>query len=182
MDSSLRVIVEGEQRARIHRLWQSKPFLQANVELLEEDFPGRLTPRIEALLRQTYAIFGEYKELVSNLNEEFISAVLDMRDPGRLADFIAQNVTLRHDDRQRILEELNPVKRLKKVNEILAHELEVLTLELDLEQKVRQRVAHVQKDMILREQMKVLQHELGDDSDEEIAEYTEKIEKLKLPE
>lgn len=179
-DSSLRVIVEGEQRARIHRLWQSKPFLQANVELLEEDFPGKRTARTEALLRQTYAIFGEYKELVNNLNEEFISAVLDMRDPGRLADFIAQNVTLRHDDRQRILEELHPVKRLKKVNEILAHELEVLSLEMDLEQKVRQRVAHVQKDMILREQLKVLQHELGDDSDEEIAEYAEKIEKLKL--
>ena len=181
-ETSVRVIVEGQQRARIHRLWQNKPFLQANVELLEEDFPGRMTPRMEALIRQTYVIFGEYKELVPNLTDDFVSAVLDCRDPGRLADFIAQNINLRHGDRQRILEELNPTKRLRLLNEILAHEVEVISLEVELEQKVRSRVAQVQKDMILREQMKVLKHELGDDGDEEIEEYTEKIEKLKLPE
>ena len=173
-ETSVRVIVEGQQRARIHRLWQNKPFLQANVELLEEDFPGRMTPRMEALIRQTYVIFGEYKELVPNLTDDFVSAVLDCRDPG-----IAQNINLRHGDRQRILEELNPTKRLRLLNEILAHEVEVISLEVELEQKVRSRVAQVQKDMILREQMKVLKHELGD---EEIEEYTEKIEKLKLPE
>ena len=83
-ETSVRVIVEGQQRARIHRLWQNKPFLQANVELLEEDFPGRMTPRMEALIRQTYVIFGEYKELVPNLTDDFVSAVLDCRDPGRL--------------------------------------------------------------------------------------------------
>ena len=177
-DSTVRVIAEGEQRAMIRRLWQVKPFLQANVELLEEDFPGKMNSRTEALLRQTYAIFGDYKELVSNLNDEFVAAVLDQKDPGKLADFIAQNITLRHEDRQKILEELNPTKRLKKVNEILAHELDVLTLEMDLEEKVRARVARVQKDMILREQVKVLQHELGDDGDEEIEEYSEKLAKL----
>ena len=89
-------VVRSIKRARIHRLWQNKPFLQANVELLEEDFPGRMTPRMEALIRQTYVIFGEYKELVTNLNDDFVSAVLDCRDPGHLADFIAQNINLRH--------------------------------------------------------------------------------------
>ena len=178
-ETSVRVLVEGKQRARLHRLWQTRPFLQANVELLEEDFPGRMTARTEALIRQTYVLFGEYKDLVSNLNDEFVSAVLDCRDPGQLADFITQNINLRHTDRQRILEELHPVKRLRIMNDILAHEVEVISLEVDLEHKVRSRVAQVQKDMILREQLKVLQHELGD---EEIAEYTDKIEKLKLPE
>ena len=181
-ETSVRVLVEGKQRARLHRLWQTRPFLQANVELLEEDFPGRMTARTEALIRQTYVLFGEYKDLVSNLNDEFVSAVLDCRDPGQLADFITQNINLRHTDRQRILEELHPVKRLRIMNDILAHEVEVISLEVDLEHKVRSRVAQVQKDMILREQLKVLQHELGDDGDEEIAEYTDNIEKLKLPE
>ncbi|MBQ7466018.1 MAG: endopeptidase La, partial [Oscillospiraceae bacterium] len=181
-ETTLRVVVEGETRARMRRMWQSKPFLQANVELLEEEFPGRVTARMEALLRQTYTLIGEYKDVVSNLDDDFFAAVLDMRDPGALADFIAQNVTLRHDDRQRILEELHPTKRLNKVNDILAHELEVLTLEMELDQKVRQRVGQVQKDMILREQMKVLQHELGDDKDEEIEEYEAKIRQMKLPE
>ena len=132
-ETSVRVIVEGQQRARIHRLWQNKPFLQANVELLEEDFPGRMTPRMEAMIRQTYVLFDEYKELVPNLNDEFVAAVLDCRDPGHLADFIAQNINLRHNARQRVLEELNPVKRLRLLNDILAHEVEVISLEVELE-------------------------------------------------
>ena len=181
-DSTVRVIVEGLYRAKLHRLWQTKPFLQANVEQLEEDFPGKMTKRTEAVLRQTYAIFGEYRELVSNLSDDIASAILDNRDPGSLADFIAQNITLRHQDRQRALEELHPVKRLQVVNEVLAHEIDVIALEIQMERKMRERVGQVQKDMILREQVKVLQHELGDDGDEEIAEYTDKIKALKLTE
>ena len=179
-DTTVRVVVEGQQRGRILRLWQTKPFLQAHVELLEEEFPGKHTARIEALLRQTYAIFGAYKDLANNLSDDFISAVLDCHEPGRLADFVAQNITLRHGDRQRVLEELHPVKRLKVLNEILTHEVEVISLEVEMEQKVRARVARVQKDMILREQVKVLQHELGEDGDEEIQEYADKIDGAKL--
>ena len=181
-DSSVRVVVQGESRAHIRRLWQLKPFLQANVELLEEDFPGNFTNRTEALLRQTYAIFGEYKELVNNIPDEIVSAILDCRDPGKVADTLAQQITLHHDDRQTILEQLHPIKRLQKMNELLAHEVDVISLEMQMDQKMRQRVAQVQKDMILREQVKVLQHELGEDGDEEIDEYTEKVKALHLSE
>ena len=181
-DSSVRVVVQGESRAHIRRLWQMKPFLQANVELLEEDFPGKFTNRTEALLRQTYAIFGEYKELVNNIPDEIVSAILDCRDPGKVADTLAQQITLHHDDRQTILEQLHPIKRLQKMNELLAHEVDVISLEMQMDQKMRQRVAQVQKDMILREQVKVLQHELGEDGDEEIDEYTESVKALHLSE
>lgn len=180
-ESTVRVIVEGKQRARIHRIWQVKPFLQANIELLEEDFPGKRTNKVEALLRQTYAVFGEYQSLVNNISDDVLSAVIDDNDPGHLADYLAQNLTLRHQDRQRVLEQLHPVKRLQVVNEILLHEVEVISLEMEMERKVRERVAHVQRDMILREQVKVLQHELGDDGDEELTEYTQRIEQAKLP-
>jgi len=179
-DSSVRVIVEGQQRARLHRLWQTKPYLQANVELLEEDFPGRHTDRMEALLRQTYAIFSTYREMVPNLGDEVVSRILDTRDPGRLADYVAHNLTLRHTDRQRVLEQLNPLRRLTLVNEILAHEVDVIALEVQLEQRVRERVARLQKNTILREQVKVLQQELGEDEDEELAEYAEKIKRARL--
>ena len=181
-DSSVRVVVQGESRARIRRLWLLKPFLQANVELLEEDFPGKFTNRTEALLRQTYAIFGEYKELVNNIPDEIVSSILDCRDPGKVADTLAQQITLHHDDRQTILEQLHPIKRLQKMNELLAHEVDVISLEMQMDQKMRQRVAQVQKDMILREQVKVLQHELGEDGDEEIDEYTERVKALHLSE
>ena len=181
-ETTVRVIVEGIQRARLHRLWQTKPFLQANVELLEEDFPGKRTARTEALLRQTYAIIGEYQSLGTNVSDDTVAAILDEQDPGALADYIAQNITLRHQDRQRVLDQLHPVRRLELVNEILTHEVDVLSLEKEMERKVRERVAHVQRDMILREQVKVLQHELGDDGDEEIDEYTDKVRALKLEE
>ena len=180
-DTTVRVIVEGESRARLHRLWQKRPFLQAQAELLPETH-SRHTARSEALVRRTYVLFGEYRELADGISDDFSSAVLDCDDTGRLADLIAQNITLRHQDRQRVLEELHPDKRLRIVNDILTHEVDVISLESEMEQKVRRRVAQVQKDMILREQVKVLQHELGDDGDEEIDEYTAKVEKLHLPE
>ena len=180
-DTTVRVIVEGECRARLHRLWQKKPFLQAQAELLPET-ESRHTARSEALIRRTYVLFGEYRELVgSSISDDFSAAVLDCGDTGRLADLITQNINLRHQDRQRVLEELHPDKRLRIVNDILPHEVDVLSLESEMEQKVRMRVAQVQKDMILREQVKVLQHELGDDGDEEIEEYTARIEAAHLP-
>lgn len=181
-ETTVRVVVEGLQRARLHRLWQTKPFLQANVELLEEEFPGKRTVRTEAVLRQTYGLVGEYQSLNANITDDMVAAVLDEQDPGRLADYIAQNFTLRHQDRQRVLEQFHPIRRLEAVNEILRHEADVLSLEKEMERKVRERVAHVQRDMILREQVKVLQHELGDDGDEEIEEYATKVRALKLPE
>ena len=179
-DTTVRVIVEGECRARLHRLWQKKPFLQAQAELLPET-ESRHTARSEALIRRTYVLFGEYRELVGSISDDFSAAVLDCGDTGRLADLITQNINLRHQDRQRVLEELYPDKRLRIVNDILTHEVDVLSLESEMEQKVRMRVAQVQKDMILREQVKVLQHELGDDGDEEIEEYTARIEAAHLP-
>ena len=181
-ETTVRVVVEGVQRARLHRLWQTKPFLQANVELLEEEFPGKRTVRTEAVLRQTYGLVGEYQSLNANITDDMVAAVLDEQDPGRLADYIAQNFTLRHQDRQRVLEQFHPIRRLEAVNEILRHEADVLSLEKEMERKVRERVAHVQRDMILREQVKVLQHELGDDGDEEMEEYAAKVRALKLPE
>ena len=135
----------------------------------------------EVVILRVYAALP-YKELAPQLSDDFIAAVLDCRDTGRLADLIAQNITLRHQDRQRVLEELRPNRRLQIVNDILTHEVDVLSLEMQMEQKVRQRVAQVQKDMILREQVKVLQHELGDDGDEELAAYMEKIQRARLPE
>ena len=178
-ENTVRVRVEGRQRARLHRLWQTTPFLQANVELLEE-LPVAHTDQVEALLRQTYSIFGEYHDLVPNLSDDLVATILDSSEPGELADYIALSLTLRHQHRQSVLEELHPAKRLQLVNEILIHELDVLTLEIEMEQKVRDRVGHVQRDMVLREQLKVLKHELGEDGDEEIDEYAAKIQHLHL--
>ena len=88
-ETTVRVLVEGEQRARLHRLWQTSPFLQANVELLE-DAPYRSTSHTEALLRQTYAIFGAIRSCPPRCPTRWWHRCWIRRDPGRLADFIAR--------------------------------------------------------------------------------------------
>ena len=186
-NTSVRIMVEGRQRARLRRLWQVTPFLQANVELLEEEPVSEAfqkSPRTEALLRQTWNQFSEYVELVGSMPDEVISAVMDCRDVGYLADFIAQNIALRHTDKQDILEEMAPFVRLRKLNGFLARECNVLGFEHEMEGKVRDQLARSQRDQILRTQIRVLQNELGEgeDADDEIDSYREKILALGLEE
>ena len=182
-DHVIRVIVEGKQRARLRRLWQREPFLQAQIELIDEPEPVRPGTRTEALLRQTYANFGEYVELTQNLTAEILAEVFTSTEPGYLADFIAQHVNIRYQDKQTILEELRPLLRLRRINEILRRESEVISLEQEIEGKVRERVGRIHRDFVMREQIKVLQNELGDaDGEEELNEYRDHIVALKLPE
>ncbi len=183
-DHVIRVIVEGKQRARLRRLWQREPFLQAQIELIEEQAPVRPGTRTEALLRQTYANFGEYVELTQNLTAEILAEVFTGTEPGYIADFIAQHVNIRYQDKQAILEELRPLLRLRRMNELLRRESEVIALEQEIESKVRDRVGRIHRDFVLREQIKVLQNELGEgeDVDEELSEYRDRIMALKLPE
>ncbi|MBQ1805439.1 MAG: endopeptidase La, partial [Oscillospiraceae bacterium] len=181
-DRVIRVMMEGRSRARLKRLWQREPFLQANIELIEEPRLVRRGNRTEAMLRQTYAKFGEYVELTQKLPEEVIGVVMGSTDPGYLADFIAQQINLRYQDKQAVLDEIRPLHRLRRINEILTREVDVISMEQDIESKVRSRVGQIQRDFVLREQIKVLQHEIGEgDGDEELDEYRSKIAAAKLP-
>ena len=179
-DAAVRVIMEGKGRARLRRLWQTEPYLQGNVEPLKESRARISEFQLEALLRQTCTNFGEYAALAPRLGEEMSAAVMDDRDPGHLADFIAQNIMLRHQDKQAVLEEMRPVQRLRKVNELLAREAEVLSFEHELEGQIRREMGEVQRDHIIREQIRLLQQELGEDEDSELTEYRVKIAGLKL--
>ena len=182
-DRVLRVMMEGACRARLKRLWQREPFLQAQVELIDEPATSRHSKRTEAMLRQTYASVTEYAELAQKLPDDVYAAILSTNDPGYLADFIAQQLNLRYQDKQDILDELRPLPRLQRMNEILRREIEVTAMEQDIESKVRSRVGKIQKDFVLREQIKVLQNEIGEGGeDEELDEYREKISKAHLSE
>ena len=174
-ETSVRVMMEGRSRSRLRRLWQTEPYLQGNVEPMAEGRSRISESQLEALLRQTYANFAEYAALAPRLGEEVAAAVMDDRDPGHLADFIAQNIMLRYQDKQAVLEEIRPVPRLRKVNELLAREAEVLSCEQELEGKIRQEMGEVQRDHIIREQIRLLQQELGEDEDSELTEYRNRI-------
>ncbi len=148
---SARVMVEGRRRARLRRLWQSSPYLQANVEELPEEVPSEArSPRAEALLRQAWSLFSEYAQLSGAVPEEIVTTVMDSRDVGRLADFIAQNIPLRHTDKQEILEELAPFVRLRKLNGLLARECSILGFEHEMEGKIRDQLIRTQRDQILQ--------------------------------
>ena len=181
-DRVLRVMMEGACRARLKRLWQREPFLQAQAELINEPPAlSRYGKRTEAMLRQTYANLTEYTEITQKLPDEVYAAILGTNDPGYLADFIAQQLNLRYQDKQDILDELRPLPRLQRMNEILRREIDVTAMEQDIESKVRSRVGKIQKDFVLREQIKVLQNEIGEGGeDEELNEYRTKITQAKL--
>jgi ATP-dependent Lon protease len=179
-ENSVRVMTEGRFRARLLRLWQTEPYLQGNVEPIREQTAHISDFQLEALLRQTYVNFSDYAAQAPRMGEDV--AVMDDRDPGHLADFIAQNIALRYQDKQTILEEERPVLRLRKVNELLAREAEVLGYEQELEGKIRQQMGQVQRDHIIREQIRLLKSELGEDEDSELMEYRQLIDERKLPE
>ncbi len=181
-DQLVRVMLDGVSRAKLKRLWQTEPYAQAQVELLNEPPLLHNDTRTEAMIRQTDATFAEYADLVDNLPDELLETVLDCYDPGYLADFLAQHLNLRHTDKQEILEELRPVSRLRKLNDILNREISIVAMEQDIERKTRARVNQIQKDMVMREHIKVLQNELGEgDDEEELAEYRACFERADLP-
>lgn len=180
---NVRVMVEGTARGRLLELVQTSPFLSAEVEEIGTDAPVHSSPRTEALMRRTYELFESYIELAPKMTPDVLLSVLASEDPGYIADYIAQNLPMRTGDKQVILEELRPVRRLERLYQILRREVEILELEHDMQNKVRDQLTSSQRDYFLREQLKVIQRELGEDGqgDGEIPEYRRKISQAKLP-
>ena len=176
---SVRALVEGTDRGRIVTLDRTEPFLEGEVERIPP-LRVRSSARMEALIRQCYAIYQRYAELAPTSPETLLS-ILASSDPGEIADTIAQNCSLRLEDKQAILEELRPNRRLEKLCRLLQRETEILQLEQDVEGKVREGLDRTQREYYLRQQLKVIEEELGEGEDSELTEYRELIAKRKLP-
>ncbi len=182
--NSLRIMVEGICRARFLGIASNKKYLAASLELLETEKEPRFSSKAEVMLRQSYELYAHYLDLTSSHSPEAVAALASSGDPGYAADYIAQNIRLRHQEKQQVLEELSPYKRIEKVNKILLRELEVLEVEEQLKRKTQDRLMQAQRDNILREQLKTIRAELGEGGDDsgELEEYRHKIEKLKVSE
>ena len=183
-DDTVRVMVEGEARGRLHEVMRSQPSFYCEVEEFPEQELPKPTARVEAMIRNCYEIFEQYASLAPKMTPDVMLNVMSSTDPGYIADYIAQNISMRSQDKQNVLEELRPVRRLEKVTKILARETQVLQLEQDIQEQVRDQLGKNQKDYILREQMKVIRAELGEEDDpaSEKEEYLAKIKAAKLPE
>ena len=181
---NVRVMVEGASRGRLRQVVETTPYLSAEVEEIPAETSVKRSARTEALIRQTYELFETYIDLAPKMTPDILLSVLSSEDPGYIADYIAQNLPMRTGDKQAILEELRPVRRLEKLCQNLRREVEILELEQEMQGKVRDQLTRSQRDYVLREQLKVLQHELGEDQqggDQELYDYRRQIEKAKLP-
>ncbi|ABB15083.1 ATP-dependent protease La [Carboxydothermus hydrogenoformans Z-2901] len=178
---TLRVLVEGIQRAKIKKYIEKEPFFRVEVEVTQEEVSK--TPEIQALTRSLIYQFEQYVKLSKRIPPETAITVVNLEEPGRLADVVASHLPLKIEDKQRILEALDVKKRLEILLEILARELEIVEIERRINLRVRKQMEKTQKEYYLREQLKAIQRELGE-KDERVAEgeeYREKIKEAKLP-
>lgn len=177
---SMRVLVEGMARAELVSLDTAGPCLYGRVQTVTEPEVSGMHNRIEALRRQSFQLYDELISITQKPPQEDMISLFTDGAPGPLADLIGQNATFGYAEKMRILQTLHPVRRLEIANRLLAHELQILRIEDDLNEKVQDSLNKGQRDYYLREQMKVIRSELGDDDDEEIGLYEKKIRDLRL--
>ena len=179
----IRVLVEGLERAKLLSMRSGSEYSFAAIAHIEEN--SKFSPaKAEALLRQCVGLFDEYAHLNGSLAPEMLAKIAGSDDPGFVADYITQNIYMRPDKKQQILEELRPLARVSLLNRFLARELAVLAIEQDLNERTQEQMQKSQKEFFLREQQKLISAELGDQEDgyDDLREYRKRILQLDLDE
>ncbi len=182
-DGRLKVLIQGIQRARIKEVVREDPFYEVKVDLIEEKDITEYGPEVEALVRAA----REQSEKILSLKgidaAEIMAVLNSVDEPGRLADLIASNLRMKPEEAQKILECEDPVERLKLVNEKLAKEVEVATMQAKIQNMAREGMDKAQREFFLREQLKAIKRELGEGADEqeELEELRKALKKAGLP-
>ena len=174
-DGTTSVLVEGLQRARIVEYTQTQSFYRVKTSAIFEEVEEQ--PLTEALTRAALALFEKCVQLSHSLPEDAFVSAMNAEDPGWLADVIASHLSLDIEERQEILETLDPILRLQRLSVLLAKELDVLELEDQIQSQVQEEVDKSQREFVLREQMKIIQQELGE-MDPLVAEKNELRDKI----
>ena len=178
---NLSVVFEGLSRVRINDVKATSGFYLAEGTLREEKTPARLTKELEALMQEVKNRLKPLKDIHPSFNDDLRMNAEAIANPGYLADFVASSAVIDYKNKQIVLEAIFPKNRLEKLLVCLEEELMLLQCEHDIQLQVRQKIDRNQKDYFLREQIKAIQSELGEDDDDEITEYEEKILKANLP-
>src|SRR2546427_10406780 len=174
---SLFIFVEGLQRIAVEQVIQAEPYLRARVKTLQ-DVIGERGPDFEALVRSVTSLFQQVVQLSPTLSDDLQTVVMNIDDPGRLADFISANLpSLSSTARQELTESLDLRGRLERLNRQLAREVELQQLRSKIQSDVQDQVTQSQREYYLREQMKAIQKELGEfDEQQDVEELRKKIE------
>ncbi|MBC8591506.1 endopeptidase La [Wansuia hejianensis] len=182
---SIRVLVEGVSRGRVVEIKSQESYFEAEIEELSYDPDNIIKDKdMEAAMRLVIGDLEEYINLSDKVSSEALVAVSDIEDPSRLADIIASYIFLKQEDNQKILETFDFYKRLEILHGILQEEIELLKIEDKISKRVKKQINKVQKEYYLKEQIKAIQKELGEDEDilVEVEDYKEKIHTINMPE
>ena len=181
---TIRVLVEGVNRAQIEHFTSTEPFFEAEVAEKYNVYGNIQEEELEALKRQVVDVFEDYARLSSKISPESVMSIMSLTDNDQLCDIIAGNISTSVDRKQDILSKFNLKDRYIKLLEIMYKEIEILQIERDIAKKVRSQIDKMQKEYYLREQLKAIQNELGDKDGimAEVEEYRRKLETKALPE
>ncbi|HEY0003825.1 MAG TPA: endopeptidase La [Pyrinomonadaceae bacterium] len=182
-DGRIRILVQGLTRARIESVEAGSEYLRARLQVLQEVPAPERSLEVEALIRNVRGSMEKAVNLGKNISPEVMAIIANLDDAGRLADLSASNLELKVDDAQSVLDIADTTARLRRVNELLNKEIEVLTVQQEINTQARADIDRSQREFYLRQQMKAIQTELGEGNElaEEIAQFREKIEAAQMP-
>src|SRR5215813_12542763 len=182
-DGRIRILVQGLARAEIESVDTSGEYLRSRLKVMQEILPPERSLEVEALIRNVRASMEKAINLGKNISPEVMVIIANLDDAGRLADLSASNLELKVEDAQSVLEIADTTARLRRVNELLNKEIEVLTVQQEINTQARADIDRSQREFYLRQQMKAIQGELGEGNElaEEIQQFREKIEAAKMP-
>ncbi len=181
-DQNVRILVQGIARAHVRQWEEGLPYIQASIEVVEEAKPESATLEMEALRRNINAALEKASALGKNIPQEVSVIAANLEDPGRLADLAASNLSLKVEEAQEILSILDPMKRLRRVHELLTREVELLTVQQQISSQAKGEIDKGQKEYFLRQQLKAIQSELGEGNElqEEVRRYAARADEAKL--
>ena len=182
-DGRIKALVQGIAKAKAVEYVKKRSFFKVQIEFLEDFDPQEINIEDEALMRNVKEASQKLLALKGELTGDVGDLLSHIESPGKLADLVASNLNLKVEDAQKLLEITDAIKRLKKVNDLLARELDLSTVQAKIQTDVKDEISKNQRDYYLREQVKAIHRELGE-SDEKLAEIEEfkvKVKKCKMP-
>ena len=183
-DGRIRILIQGLSRCNVNSVEGKGEFVKAAITPISEPLAPENSLEVEALVRNVRGSMERAASLGKNISPEVLAIIANLDDAGRLADLSASNLELKVEDAQSVLDVENPVLRLRRVNDLLNREIEVLSVQAEINTQARADIDRSQREYFLRQQMKAIQGELGEGNElyEEVEQYRDKILKAKMPE
>ena len=182
-DGRLKILVQGKSKAMVQEYVKERPYFLVAMEVLPETTITEISPEAEALMRNAREMSEKILTLKGIMSPDLLAILESIEDPGHLADLVAANLRLKIDEAQMVLEEMDPIRSLIKVNDFLRKEMEVSAIQAKIQNQAREEMDRTQREYFLREQLRAIKKELGDldETTKEMEEYRLKIAQARMP-